>query len=221
MSGSFSALASHSKDIINSNDIDNYSATKVPIFVNQVHALEAVSDIAKLMNSSNDKKANGMVEIIVSEYLGIFKVDQWNSEIDWSGITIVQNHKLIDLDRIPAQVAEFSKTNTRKSKLFDQNKDTYKNIMDFGTSSMRMLNNKPAVDIYGQDVVLCRLVPNDNAYYYEMSSLEARKVTRALHLGENKESACLNEFFLKSYWAKRRSDFISENNVRLSPKGNR
>jgi hypothetical protein len=159
----------------------------------------------ELSKKNNDKRFADELDSLAMTFLkndNSRMVEYWTESIQYNGMLVYQNDSLFDLERINLPLV--SDLSAGKGYVSNEMKEATM------TSFSRMKKGLPATGPDGQDVVLCRLIYDSNAAYFEMSKTDAIATLTYLNSGMTFNQACLDRQFTVDYWPARNAHFIDE-----------
>lgn len=133
----------------------------------------------------------------------------WDRKVKFGDAMIYQNHKLYDMERqkyfavdladIPVKHTIQKSGDTRTARGGERT-----------TSGLRLSQGRPALDPNGDEIVICRLVEDSRAPYYELAKIDAIRLLKITKSGMTLEEACLDNSLIRQYQATRKGDFIDK-----------
>ncbi len=140
--------------------------------------------------------------------------DRFDRQITFEGRQVVQDTALIDAERAPWSKVDYSRTVKTKS---TEQVGLPVHLSAPPTpmrNAARMKNGQAPFGPDNRQVLLCRLLDDDRAAYYEVREGEVEGLLARVG-NTNRSDACLGADEVKTYWQSRYDDFVNARGVHL------
>lgn len=144
--------------------------------------------------------------------------DRFDRQIAFEGRQIVQDTALIDAERAPWSKVEYShvvQTKTTEQIALPVHLSAPPTPM---RNAARMKHGDAPFGPDNRPVLLCRLLDDDQAAYYELREGEVDGLLAKVG-NPNRAEACLGPDQVKAYWRARHADFVNPRGVHRFPGG--
>lgn len=130
----------------------------------------------------------------------------WRDTHDWNDITVHLSATLINPEVVPVSQAQMEEKQGKRTTYLEATP-----FIESATFAMtnrhRMRTGLPAIGPDNRPMVLCRLLRDRDAPYYELAQSDARDLIIETQSGMSLDQACLTQTLTKGYWKLRARDF--------------
>lgn len=139
----------------------------------------------------------------------------WEDSKEWNGLSVSLSNGLIDPETVPFGHSDMKERKGQRTTYLEAT--PFIESASFAmTNRHRMRSGLPAIGPDNRQMVLCRLLQDRDATYYEMAQSDAVNLITETQSGMNLDQACLSQSLTKSYWKNRATDFETKYGEELS-----